>query len=252
MPAPVHQGISDSLRACPRCSPVGRCPRATPALCRERRVLEVAHTVLSHGSQSQPGWCLEGRALSQCDLLHDNRSHLRASELHRLVVPLLGWASDPVATAESGAVPLAGRAGAGVAATVGRGRGRGRRHTPRRTSRLVARRGRSRRQPVPTHAWRGDPRRSARDARPQLTRRVTPPRLRPCLTAACRRAATTGSADERMSHSWRYRSIRPRAEQVCEPTTQRHVTDAYRCRTWAYSPRGPRPWSVRDDVADLP
>ena len=93
---------------------------------------------LSPGSQAQAGCRRTGRALSLRDILHNDRVHLRSSELHLLVVPLLGGASDPVAIAESGAVRMAGHAAAGVAGTVGSARDRRRRHTPRSTSRVVA------------------------------------------------------------------------------------------------------------------
>jgi hypothetical protein len=137
----VHQAIGNTRRAFPDAvlwEGALAYARARLPRCREGRVLDVPRTVLTRGSQSQAVWRPRVWALSLRDLLHEDRPHLRSSELHLLVVPLLGRASDPVAIAESGAVRLAGHAGAGVVRNVGRARDRGRRHTPRSTSRVGA------------------------------------------------------------------------------------------------------------------
>ena len=158
-------------------APDGRSPRATPA-CRDAcwklrtpsgvaRVTSHKRVVASRVGHFPPR-----------DLLHDDRPPSPSVEAHLLVVPLLGRASDPGNGGTRHCAYGRSRWCWGGCPTVGHGRGCGRRRRPGSNSRLVARRGRSRRQPVQAHARRGDPRRrSTRDARPQAPRRVTPPRL---------------------------------------------------------------------------
>src|SRR4051794_18293197 len=117
-----------------RCSPVGRCPRATPAMCRERRVLEVVHTVFSRGVTVTTGLVVSrGWALTHVTSSTTTDPNSEHQGLHLLAVSaprtggrlplsaadaaafdgirhgaLLVWsASDHVATAESGTMRMA-------------------------------------------------------------------------------------------------------------------------------------------------
>jgi hypothetical protein len=157
-----------------RCSPVGRCPRATPAMCRERRVLEVVHTVFSRGVTVTTGLVVSrGWALTHVTSSTTTDPNSEHQGLHLLAVPLLGRGGGCHCRPRT---RLRSTAYATEHFSFGRRLTMWRPPNPALCVWLsLACRGRSRRQPVPMHARRGDPRRSARDARPRLTRRVTPP-----------------------------------------------------------------------------